>query len=79
MEEGAKWIDKDGAKRALTLDDILIIAPYNAQVFKIQERLPGARVGTVDKFQGQEALVVIYSMTTSTPEDAPQAWSFCTA
>ena len=76
LEEGAKWIDKDGAKRALTLDDILIIAPYNAQVFKIQELLPGARVGTVDKFQGQEAPVVIYSMTTSTPEDAPHGMEF---
>ena len=76
LEEGAKWIDKDDIERALTLDDILIIAPYNAQVFKIQERLPGARVGTVDKFQGQEAPVVIYSMTTSTPEDAPHGMEF---
>ena len=76
LEEGAKWIDKDGGKSALTLDDILIIAPYNAQVFKIQELLPGARVGTVDKFQGQEAPVVIYSMTTSTPEDALHGMEF---
>ena len=60
----------------LTLDDILMIAPYNAQVFKIQERLPGARVGTVDRFQGQEAPVVIYSMTTSSPEDAPHGMEF---
>ena len=74
LEEGAKWIDKDGGKSALTLDDILIIAPYNAQVFKIQELLPGARVGTVDKFQGQEAPVVIYSMTTSTPEGGCAPW-----
>ena len=76
LEEGAKWIDKDDIERALTLDDILIIAPYNAQVFKIQGRLPGARVGTVDKFQGQEAPLVIYSMTTSTPEDAPHGMEF---
>ena len=76
LEGGAKWIDKDDIERAVTLDDILIIAPYNAQVFKIQERLPGARVGTVDKFQGQEAPVVIYSMTTSTPEDAPHGMEF---
>ena len=76
LEEGAKWIDKDDIERALTLDDILIIAPYNAQVFRIQERLPGARVGTVDKFQGQEAPMVIYSMTTSTPEDAPHGMEF---
>ena len=60
----------------MTLEDVLIIAPYNAQVFKIQERLPRARVGTVDKFQGQEAPVVIYSMATSTPVDAPHGMEF---
>ena len=76
LEEEATWIDKDGCERRLTLEDILIIAPYNAQVFKIQERLLGARVGTVDKFQGQEAPVVIYSMTTSSPEDAPHGMEF---
>ena len=76
LEEDATWIDKDGVERTLTLDDVLIIAPYNAQVFKIQELLPGARVGTVDKFQGQEAPVVIYSMTTSSPEDAPHGMEF---
>jgi superfamily I DNA and/or RNA helicase len=58
------------------MDDILIVAPYNAQVFKLAERLPKARVGTVDKFQGQEAPVVIYSMTTSSPEDAPRGMEF---
>ena len=76
LEEGAKWIDKDGVEKTLTLDDILIIAPYNAQVFRIQERLPGARAGTVDRSQGQEAPVVIYSMTTSSPEDAPHGMEF---
>ena len=41
------------------------------------ERLPaGARVGTVDKFQGKEAPVVIYSMATSRPEDAPRGMEF---
>lgn len=59
-----------------TLDDILIIAPYNAQVFELQERLPGARIGTVDKFQGQEAPIVIYSMTTSSHADAPRGMEF---
>ena len=60
----------------IKLSDVLIIAPYNAQVFKIQERLPGANVGTVDKFQGQEAPVVIYSMATSTPVEAPHGMEF---
>jgi len=55
---------------------ILVIAPYNAQVFELQTRLPGARVGTVDKFQGQEAPLVIYSMTTSSRADAPRGMEF---
>ena len=58
------------------MEDILIIAPYNAQVFALQERLPGARIGTVDKFQGQEAPLVIYSMATSAPTDAPHGMEF---
>lgn len=70
------WIDNDGEERAVTLDDILIIAPYNAQVFELQARLPGARIGTVDKFQGQQAAVVIYSMTTSSHADAPRGMEF---
>ena len=49
------WINREGIEQPLTLADILIIAPYNAQVFELQKRLPGARIGTVDKFQGQEA------------------------
>ena len=70
------WFDQQGLEKPVTLEDVLIIAPYNAQVFKILERLPRARVGTVDKFQGQEAPVVIYSMATSTPVDAPRGMEF---
>jgi uncharacterized protein len=62
--------------RNLTTDDILVVAPYNAQVSDLLGRLPGTRVGTVDKFQGQEAPVVIYSLTTSSPEDAPRGMEF---
>ncbi|QDT70360.1 hypothetical protein MalM25_33080 [Planctomycetes bacterium MalM25] len=63
--------------RPLTIEDVLIVAPYNRQVASLTRRLPdGARVGTVDKFQGQEAPVVIYSMTTSSAEDAPRGMSF---
>jgi uncharacterized protein len=54
----------------------LIIAPYNAQVFELQDRIPGARIGTVDKFQGQEAPIVIYSMTTSSDAEAPRGMEF---
>jgi predicted RecB family nuclease len=70
------WVDKKQQKRKLTKDDILVIAPYNAQVHDLSEALPGLRVGTVDKFQGQEAPVVIFSMATSTPEDAPRGMEF---
>jgi superfamily I DNA and/or RNA helicase len=58
------------------LSDILIIAPYDAQVFALRDRIPGSRVGTVDKFQGQEAPIVIYSMTTSSYLDAPRGMEF---
>ncbi|WP_296745751.1 TM0106 family RecB-like putative nuclease [Mesorhizobium sp.] len=73
---GVSWTDREGNLRPLTLDDILIIAPFNAQVFEIQKRLPGARVGTVDKFQGQEAPIAIYSTATSSPADAPRGMEF---
>lgn len=72
----ATWIDRDGRERPVGLDDILIIAPYNSQVFEIQRRLPEARVGTVDRFQGQEAAIVIYSVTTSSHADAPRGMEF---
>jgi uncharacterized protein len=63
--------------RPLTLEDILVVAPYNAQVAALVENLPkGTRVGTVDKFQGQEAAIVFYSMATSTPDDAPRGMEF---
>lgn len=72
-----EWTDRDGARHPLGLQDILVIAPYNAQVADLAAKLPpGARVGTVDRFQGQEAPIVIYSMTTSTPEDAPRGMDF---
>ncbi len=73
---GCSWVNGKGEERAIGLNDILLIAPYNAQVFELRRRLPGARIGTVDKFQGQEAAVVIYSMTTSTPAEAPHGMEF---
>lgn len=76
LGDGADWVDRDGTEQPLTFDDILIIAPYNAQVFEIQQRLPGARVGTVDKFQGQEAAIAIYSTATSSHADAPRGMEF---
>jgi len=76
LETGATWVDRDGSEKPVTLDDIVIITPYNAQVFEIQQRLPRARVGTVDKFQGRQAAIAIYSTATSSPADAPRGMEF---
>ena len=74
----ASWRDKGQNVSKLTKDDILIVAPYNAQVAALIEVMPllSDRIGTVDRFQGQEAPVIIYSMTSSSPEDAPRGMSF---
>ncbi len=76
VEGGASWTTRDGERRPLALGDVLVVAAYNAQVGEIKRRLPGVRVGTVDKFQGQEAPVSIYSMASSTPADAPRGMEF---
>jgi uncharacterized protein len=75
--DGGMWTDAHGGERPLTLDDVLVVAPFNAQVRYLRDRLPpGARVGTVDKFQGQEAPVVFFSMTSSSGEDVPRGMDF---
>ena len=77
VESSSTWTDRHGEDRPLRYEDVLVVAPYNAQVGAIASLLPpDARVGTVDKFQGQEAPVSIYSMTSSSPEDAPRGMNF---
>jgi DNA polymerase III delta prime subunit len=67
---GQRWTDREGLTHPIRLDDILVVSPYNMQVNLLRSRLPeGARVGTVDKFQGQEAAVVLISMATSSSDD----------
>jgi AAA domain-containing protein len=74
---GRPFTDREGCTRTLELRDVLVVAPYNAQVGRLAGALPaGARVGTVDRFQGQEAPVVIYSMTASSSEDVPRGLEF---
>jgi uncharacterized protein len=78
---GQTWRDKDGAERPVGPDDILIVTPYNAQIRAIQSALAasdqaGFDVGTVDRFQGREAPVVIYSMATSSADEAPRGMEF---
>ena len=70
------YTDADGSARSLGDSDILVITPYNAQVKAIRDALPGFRVGTVDKFQGQEAPISIYSMATSSADEAPRGMEF---
>ena len=69
--------DKDGVERALTPADILVVTPYNVQVNYLKSILPKeARVGTVDKFQGQEAPIVLVSMVASSAEELPRSLEF---
>lgn len=76
-----RWTDRFGQTRPTTAADILVVTPYNSQIREITRAfgrggVTGVRVGTVDKFQGQEAPVVIYSMATSTVAEAPRGMEF---
>ncbi len=70
------WTDRDGTTRPLRHSDIIVVAPYNVQVGALSDALPGIRVGTVDKFQGQEAPVALISMTASTAEETSRGLDF---
>jgi uncharacterized protein len=71
------WIDQHGEQGRVGKDDILVVSPYNMQVDLLRRTLPdGARVGTVDKFQGQEAAAVLISLATSSHEDLPRNIEF---
>jgi predicted RecB family nuclease len=77
---GSPWTDEHGT-RPLHASDVLVLAPYNAQVVLLRQELAAAgldavRVGTVDKFQGAEAPVVFISMTASSIEEVPRGMSF---
>ena len=74
---GQTFRDRDGSTRCIDMQDILVVTPYNVQVNYLRGLLPeGARVGTVDKFQGQEAAIVLVSMVTSSAEDLPRNFEF---
>jgi uncharacterized protein len=81
LDGEARWTDRHGHAKPVGLEHIVVVAPYNAHVERIARSLaeagyPDARVGTVDKFQGQEAPISIYAMATSTPEEAPRGMEF---
>jgi len=73
----ATFTNKDGQQRNILDEDILIVAPYNMQVNLLKEKLRGnLKIGTIDKFQGQEAPVVIVSMAVSDSVDNPRGLDF---
>jgi superfamily I DNA and/or RNA helicase len=81
---GRQWQDKHGVSRPIGPDQIIVVTPYNAQIRAIEDALARAdvpeaasvQVGTVDKFQGREAPVAIYSMATSSADVAPRGLEF---
>ncbi|APL94962.1 TM0106 family RecB-like putative nuclease [Sphingomonadales bacterium 56] len=71
------WTDKNGATRPIGPGDIIVVAPYNAQVNALRAGLPSSiRVGTVDKFQGQEAPICLVSMTASSADETARGMEF---
>jgi len=78
---GNEWTDVSGTVHPLMINEALVVTPFNAQIYEIEDALKrrslsGVRVGTVDKFQGREAPLVIYSMASSSPEEAPRGMEF---
>lgn len=71
------WTDRHQQTKPIEPKDIIVVAPFNAQVNMLREVLPGTiRVGTVDKFQGQEAAVALVSITSTSAEDTPRGMEF---
>ena len=79
---GTDWTNQDGETHPLTVDDFIVVTPYNDQRRTVTEALnanpvtAGVEVGTVDKFQGREAAVVLFSMATSSAEFMPRTADF---
>jgi AAA domain len=75
--EEADAVAAEIARLGVPYEDVIVVAPYNSQVRALRERLPEAvAVGTVDKFQGQQARVVLYSMASSSGDDVPRGLDF---
>lgn len=76
-----RWRKQDGSEGPVTAEDILVVTPYNAQIREIDQAfrrlgIEHVRVGTVDKFQGRQGAAVIYSMASSSVEEAPRGTEF---
>jgi hypothetical protein len=81
LDSDARWTDRDGLEHRMVESDILVVAPYNDHRKLIEAALarrgyPHVPVGTVDKFQGQQAPISIYSMACSSADDAPRGMDF---
>ncbi len=75
--QGGTYVDQEGKRKPLTPEKILVVAPYNAQVRLLRQKVPaGVQVGTVDRFQGREEPIVFFSMATSSGEDLPRNLEF---
>lgn len=74
---GRQYRDKEGNDYPITINDMLFLTPFNHQVNRLQSILGEyAKVGTVDKFQGQEAPIVFYSLCSSEPSESPRGLEF---
>jgi len=75
--DGGTLTDKSGHSRPTEArNDIMVVTPYNSQANDLRRELPNLRVGTIDKFQGLEAPIVIVSLVASTSEDVPRGLEF---
>jgi uncharacterized protein len=74
--DGGTVTDEHGVTRRLVASDLMVVAPYNMAVRCIRDHIPDVEVGTVDRFQGREAAVVFFAMTSSSGEDVPRGLDF---
>ncbi|MDM9630241.1 TM0106 family RecB-like putative nuclease [Robiginitalea aurantiaca] len=70
------YVSVEENEKTISKEDLKIISPYNAQVNLLKKEIPNVEIGTVDKFQGQEAPIVIYSVASSSPLEAPRGMEF---
>jgi len=75
-DSAVRAIVREVLAAGVAASEVIVVAPYNMQVNVLADAPPGVRDGTVDKFQGQEGDVVVYSMASSSGEDVPRGLEF---
>lgn len=74
---GKDFYNEKGEKRTISKNDVLVVSPYNIQTNYLISRFNKlARIGTIDKFQGQQGSITIVSMTSSDPDCLPRNLDF---